>query len=181
MFGPAFCAVFSRLQDDTTPHAWKHTERALEEAFGEDWNERVRLDQIIGSGCIAQVYKGVVFTEDGKEREVAVKVMHPHVTDDIDTDLDLMRLSVNMLERLPFDVFKNLKWLNIQGFIDEMEKMLKIQLDLRTEADHLVKFNENFKDNDKVVLPEVSKKRRYFKRENCFTMCSYPLHYPTFR
>jgi hypothetical protein len=32
MFGNEFCRVFSQLQDDTTPHAWKHTERALREA-----------------------------------------------------------------------------------------------------------------------------------------------------
>jgi hypothetical protein len=32
MFGNEFCRVFSQLQDDTTPHAWKHTEKALREA-----------------------------------------------------------------------------------------------------------------------------------------------------
>jgi hypothetical protein len=55
IFGPVFCTVFSRLQDDTTPHAWKHTEKALLEAYGEDWKKHVRLDEILGSGCIAQV------------------------------------------------------------------------------------------------------------------------------
>jgi hypothetical protein len=52
---PVFCTVFSRLQDDTTPHSWKHTEKALREAYGEDWKKHVCLDEILGSGCIAQV------------------------------------------------------------------------------------------------------------------------------
>lgn len=155
MFGPVFCAVFSQLQDDTTPHAWNHTEKALQESFGENWQEHIRLGGILGSGCIAQVYKGVVFVKDGTEQEVAVKVMHPHVDDDIDADLDIMRLSVRFLEKLPFDVFRNIKWLNLDGFIDEMDKMLNIQLDLRTEADHLVRFNENFKNNENVIFPKV--------------------------
>lgn len=76
MFGDAFCAVFSQLQDDTTPHAWKHTEKVLREAYGDDWEKHIRLDSILGSGCIAQVYKGVIFDENGNESEVAVKGEH---------------------------------------------------------------------------------------------------------
>lgn len=88
-----------------------------------------------------------------------VLVMHPNVEDDIDADLDIMRLSVRLLESLPFDVFRNIKWLNLPGVIDEMDTMLNIQLDLRTEAHHLVTFNENFKDNDSVVFPKVREGR----------------------
>ena len=73
MFGREFCAVFSQLQDDTTPHAWKYTERALREAYGDDWHKKIHLGEILGSGCIAQVYKGVVLDKNGKEQEVAVK------------------------------------------------------------------------------------------------------------
>jgi aarF domain-containing kinase len=87
--------------------------------------------------------------------------MHPNVEQDIDTDLDLMRFSVRLLEMMPFDVFRNLKWLNLHGFIDEMDTMLNTQLDLRTEAKNLVQFNENFKDNDLIVFPKVSRKRKF--------------------
>jgi predicted unusual protein kinase regulating ubiquinone biosynthesis (AarF/ABC1/UbiB family) len=178
LFGPVFCSIFSKLQDDTTPHAWKHTERALREAYGDDWRNQIQLGEILGSGCIAQVYKGFVTNESGVEKEVAVKgkrfdivssliverktpqssfslVMHPHVEDDIDADIDIMRLTVAALATLPFDIFKGIKWLNLPGFIDEMEHMLKIQLDLRTEAEHVVRFGENFKGNELVIIPKV--------------------------
>lgn len=155
MFGQDFCAVFSQLQDDTTPHAWKHTERALVEAYGTNWEDRVRLDHILGSGCIAQVYKGTVWGEDGTERPVAVKVMHPNVEEDIDADLDLMRLSVRILEWLDFGPIRNLRWLNLPGIIEEMATMLKIQLDLTTEGEHLVKFNRNFRENEMITFPEL--------------------------
>jgi predicted unusual protein kinase regulating ubiquinone biosynthesis (AarF/ABC1/UbiB family) len=82
-------------------------------------------------------------------------VMHPHVEDDIDADIDIMRLTLVVLEMLPFDAFKGIKWLNIPGFIDEMDRMLKIQLDLRTEAKNLERFNENFKGNELVIIPKV--------------------------
>jgi len=57
MFGHDFCAVFSKLQDDTTPHAWRHTELVLQEAYGEDWKEHITInkDDILGSGCIGYV------------------------------------------------------------------------------------------------------------------------------
>jgi hypothetical protein len=40
---------------------------------GKNWAERISLHEILGSGCIAQVYKGVVVDQDGKKEEVAVK------------------------------------------------------------------------------------------------------------
>jgi hypothetical protein len=73
LFGQDFCAVFSRLQDDTTPHSLKHTERVMREAYGKDWKDRIRLGPVIGSGCIGQVYKGVIKDKDGREELVAVK------------------------------------------------------------------------------------------------------------
>ncbi|KAL3929891.1 MAG: hypothetical protein SGARI_004631 [Bacillariaceae sp.] len=155
MFGSEFCAVFSQLQDDTTPHAWKHTEQALKEAYGEDWQEHVELGNILGSGCIAQVYKGSIEDDNGNIRPVAVKVMHPNVQDDIDADLDILRVTVRMLELFNFGPVKDLRWLNLPGIVEEMATMLKIQLDLRTEGDHLVQFNKNFQGNEMIVFPKV--------------------------
>jgi predicted unusual protein kinase regulating ubiquinone biosynthesis (AarF/ABC1/UbiB family) len=163
MFGPDFCAVFSQLQDDTTPHAWRHTEQALIDAYGENWQDHVEIGEILGSGCIAQVYKGWIIDEESssgggdakRKRPVAIKVMHPNVEDDIDADLDILRVTVRLMEHFNFGPLKDLKWLNLPGFIEEMAVMLKIQLDLRTEGEHLVQFNKNFKGNDSIVFPKV--------------------------
>ena len=54
LFGHDFCAVFSTLQDNTTPHRWRHTAQMMREAFGRDWRERIELSEILGSGCIGQ-------------------------------------------------------------------------------------------------------------------------------
>ena len=171
MFGQTFCAIFSQLQDDTTPHSWRHTERLLRKAFGPDWEKRIRLDKIIGSGCIAQVYKGIICDEDGNERSVAVKVMHPNVEDDIDADLDIMRIAVHVLERLPFQSAKDLQWINLPGFVEEIAGMLKIQLDLRTEAAHLERFQKNFQGNDLILFPQLVKGYRPAKEVLVETFC----------
>jgi aarF domain-containing kinase len=159
MFGRDFCSVFSQLQDDTTPHPWKYTEQVMIDAYGENWHDHVTLGEILGSGCIAQVYKGLVRNDSGVEQPVAVavKVMHPNVEDDIDADLDILRVTVRLLEYLNVGPIRNMKWLNLPGFIEEMAIMLKIQLDLRTEGEHLVQFNKNFKGNHHVIFPDLVK------------------------
>ena len=82
-------------------------------------------------------------------------VIHPNVRDYIDEDLDILRLLADVIENLPFSYTKRLKWLNLPGMADEFASMLQIQLDLRTEAMHLDKFNENFVDYHDVVFPKV--------------------------
>jgi aarF domain-containing kinase len=159
LFGHDFCAVFSKLQDQTTPHRWKYTEKALREAFGEDWRDHLELNGILGSGCIGQVYEGHTIPQHEGEtsQKVAVKVLHPQVHEDIDADLDLMRFAVRAVRYLPFDVFANLKWLNMEGVVEEFAGLLKLQLDLRKEAENLEQFNENFRGDDSVEFPKLVK------------------------
>jgi len=54
LFGKAFCSVFSKLQDHTSPHSWNDTVELLQQAYGKDWNSRIVLGDLIGSGCIGQ-------------------------------------------------------------------------------------------------------------------------------
>ena len=155
LFGHEFCAVFSRLQDHTTPHAKSHTIKVLREALGDDWESKIKLGNILGSGCIGQVYKGSITLDNGDSQDVAVKILHPNVSSDIDADLDLMRLSVRVARWLPFDLFPNLKWLNLEGIVEEFADLLKLQLDLRTEAANLVRFNKHFQNQDDIVFPKL--------------------------
>jgi ABC1 atypical kinase-like domain len=170
LFGCHFCAVFSKLQDHTTPHAWTHTERALCDAYGEHWRRYIELHEVIGSGCIGQVYRGTILTggtlDQGQEPlrtndsgraplAVAVKVLHPGVHVDIDADLDLMRLAVRSIKYLPFDVLANLKWLNMEGVVEEFARLLKLQIDLRREAANLERFNANFRNDPAIEFPQL--------------------------
>lgn len=64
LFSEAFCAQFSKLHVQVTPHPWAHTECLLQEAFGEDWGSLLFFDtqEPVGSGCVAQVYKAFAST-----------------------------------------------------------------------------------------------------------------------
>jgi hypothetical protein len=75
-------------------------------------------------------------------------VLHPNVIEDIESDLELMRLAAYVFR-------KKLKYLNLEGAVDEFASLLMLQLDLRAEADHLVRFNQNFANEKDVIFPEV--------------------------
>eukprot|EP00814_Leptocylindrus_danicus_P001258 CAMPEP_0116042344 /NCGR_PEP_ID=MMETSP0321-20121206/25625_1 /TAXON_ID=163516 /ORGANISM="Leptocylindrus danicus var. danicus, Strain B650" /LENGTH=533 /DNA_ID=CAMNT_0003522785 /DNA_START=203 /DNA_END=1802 /DNA_ORIENTATION=+ len=157
LFGVQFSNVFSKLQDHTTPHAWEHTCCKMAEAYGEDWDKKVEIGEVIGSGCIGQVYKGSLLTEGAdevNEQPIAIKVMHPGVKSAIDADLELLHFAVYMVDKVPF-LFKGLQWLNLNGVVDEFAAMLKLQLDFRIEAENLNFFNKNFAGDDNVSFPKV--------------------------
>eukprot|EP00041_Stephanoeca_diplocostata_P023848 m.593978 g.593978 ORF g.593978 m.593978 type:complete len:176 (+) comp22398_c0_seq12:1010-1537(+) len=63
-FTAAFCAAFAKLVDGTLPHSWDTTCRILEEDLGDVWrNGTITVDgtdALLGSGCVAQVYKGAL-------------------------------------------------------------------------------------------------------------------------
>jgi len=156
IFGQRFCDKFQKLQDDTTPHSWKHTQEILARAYGDDWEEHLKLEpKLLGSGCIGQVYKGRLMNHKSEEQEVAVKVLHPNIRAPIDADLDLLRFAAYLAGKLPGSTGKKLQWLNLDGMAEEFAGMLSIQLDLTNEARHLERFNKNFAGSRCVKFPKL--------------------------
>lgn len=146
MFGERICSRFNHLQDNTPLHAWEETALSLDRMFGTSWPEHLELERTpIGSGCIAQVYRGRVrqpAADAGASdewRAVAVKVLHPGVAEHIDVDMRLLFALGRLLSTSP-----TLKWLNPLSMLSEFASMLTSQLDLTVEADNLARFRRNF-------------------------------------
>lgn len=114
-------------------------ERTLSTAFGHDWKQKLSLDpKPLGSGSVAQVFKGVL-RQNGKEHPVAVKMIHPHVEQLIRTDMELLDILANILDRMPqFEI------LALGDTCREFAQSMNLQLDLRLEAHHLQVFNKKF-------------------------------------
>lgn len=101
------CDLLEPIQGQTRPHAWAATVDSLM-TLRPDWENVLRIDPhsaMLGSGSVAQVYRGKAFLTEREEggaggdptapplpREVAVKVIHPDVKRQIELDLELMRL-----------------------------------------------------------------------------------------
>jgi hypothetical protein len=82
LFSPEFCQYFGKLRDETEGHPWEDTERILKEELGSAM-EALELDPTpVGSGCVAQVYRGTLVKPTPtypKGTVVAIKVQHPGI------------------------------------------------------------------------------------------------------
>uniref|UniRef100_A0A8C6S4F7 AarF domain containing kinase 2 n=1 Tax=Neogobius melanostomus TaxID=47308 RepID=A0A8C6S4F7_9GOBI len=174
IFPKEFCDRFCRLHVRVRPHAWSHTKQCLRRAFGEEWKRVFVFEskEPVGSGCVAQVYRGWAradrrlwsgrsedemgetgWKEEDKHTEgtlipVAIKVVHPGVRRQVETDLLLMKIGSWIIDHLP-----GLKWLSLSEIVEEFEKLMTKQIDLRFEAKNIEHFRHNFRDVDYVKFP----------------------------
>ncbi|XP_016358463.1 uncharacterized aarF domain-containing protein kinase 2 [Sinocyclocheilus anshuiensis] len=79
---------------------------------------------------------------------VAIKVLHPGVRQQVQIDLILMKAGSLFVSCLP-----GIKWLSLPEIVDEFEKLMTKQIDLRFEAQNIEKFQKNFKDLQYVKFP----------------------------
>lgn len=171
LFGHAACAVLSSLQDDTTPHSLAYTHSILEQTYGKDWRDKIELGDLLGSGCIGQVYRGTARGSQGESLDVAVKILHPSICEDIEADLDILRVLVRALKYVPIQFIQNLKWLNMEGVVEEFSGLLKLQIDLRNEAQNLERFNENFSGHTHIDFPKLVSEYEPAERVLVETFC----------
>jgi len=153
IFPANLCEQCSQFHSSAPAHSWKETEEMLSKSWS-NWNSFLVFEDKtpLGTGCITQVYKAVL-KMGSKSQTVAVKVMHPKVREQMQLDLNLFWNVLKFCARLP--ILKDyLYWSDIKSSLQEFEIMMVSQMDLRTEADNLVRFNENFKNNSQIEFPK---------------------------
>ncbi len=136
LFSEDFCATLTHLHLHCNTHSWEETEKQLEKSFGENWQERVVIDDHvpIGSGCVAQVYQGrlcchgngVLSTdaEVAKPLPIAVKVLHPNIVERMQQDIYLMKYMSSWVDTLYPDVH----WVAFTDCVDEFSSIMEKQV-----------------------------------------------------
>ena len=141
------------LQDQVPPFPGDVAVATIERAF------RKPLDEIftsfdrtpVASASIAQVHFATVRDKNGREREVAVKVLRPGMLKVIDQDPALIRTMAAWVERLVPDG-KRLKPREVAA---EFDKYLHDELDLVREAASAAQLRRNMAGLDLVMIPEM--------------------------
>jgi ABC1 atypical kinase-like domain len=177
LFSPEFCRYFGSLQDKTAGHKWEETVKIIQQDLGLPpateissmartrgehlnghgfvvVNNYLTLDtKPVGSGCIAQVYRGTLNQAVGKYEagtEVAVKVQHPGIWHKVCVDFFIMGMVADFLEKLPV---LNLKYLSLADSVRKFRDIMLPQLDLEIEAKNLERFNRDFAQDPSVTFP----------------------------
>ncbi|TGZ82710.1 ABC1-domain-containing protein [Ascodesmis nigricans] len=182
IFPTELCDMMSKLHSNSKAHAFSETKRIISEAFDGLPFEEIfeEFDEApLGVGAIAQVYKAKIKsglvppppkaphkdfratlrdTVDGlvkytpgqaaPSNYVAVKVVHPNVDKTVNRDLRIMRFFALMLNSIP-----TLEWLSFPDEVDTFSDMMRLQMDLRIEAENLAKFRNNFATRTTVTFP----------------------------
>ncbi|XP_044534942.1 uncharacterized aarF domain-containing protein kinase 2 [Gracilinanus agilis] len=78
----------------------------------------------------------------------AIKVLHPGLLSQVQVDLVLMKTGSQILGLIP-----GIKWLSLTEIVEEFEKLMVQQIDLRYEAQNLECFQNNFLDVKFVRFP----------------------------
>lgn len=146
LFPSAFTSRLITLQDSTTTHPWSVAEKTLCEAFGEDWESKLDIIKSpIGSGCIAQVYKGTLRSTGEK---IAVKLIHPHIEETVNLDMIILRGVVWFLELMP-----SMKYMSLSSSVEQFANSMQNQMDLTLEAANLIRFQKDFFESAVLEFP----------------------------
>ncbi|CAE7355196.1 unnamed protein product [Symbiodinium sp. CCMP2592] len=173
------CSQLGHLHDSTEPHSLEHTHKVLRESFSDTWFRNLLIEpEPIGSGCIAQVYRGQLLTGGatsskasplrllgarlqrfcggacsstaGRSVEVAVKVVHPQVQRAVDVDLQVLDQLASLSKHV------GAERLGIPLMLRQFSAFLKAQTNLETEAQNLRRMKQMLASGDgNVVIPEV--------------------------
>jgi ubiquinone biosynthesis protein len=143
----------ARLQDRVPPFSSDVAVAIIERAFGKPVGQIFASfeREPVASASIAQVHFAKLVHRDGKERDVAVKVLRPGMLGAIEKDLSLMRMMAGWVEGLSEDG----KRLKPREVVAEFDKYLHDELDLVREASSAAQLRRNMAGLDLVLIPEM--------------------------
>ncbi len=143
---PEYCDALAQLRSSVAPMDLETVYSQIEKHLGKSTDELfASFDQKpLGSASIGQVHKAELF--DGTV--VAVKVRRPGVVDTVARDFALIEKILDMF------VKDTLGGFDIRGFIVELERTSKTELNFTNEATNLERFWELNKDRPGVRSPK---------------------------
>jgi ubiquinone biosynthesis protein len=153
LIGEKLATDLAELQDSLPPFPTRVAIREIEAQLGAPITEIFsQFDETaIAAASVAQVHFAV--TPEGKE--VAVKILRPHIEKNFARDIELMRWIAEKLERNK----PELKRLKPVAMVNEFARTVSIELDLRLEAAAADELRENTKDDADFYVPAVDWQR----------------------
>lgn len=142
-----FTRELAKLQDEVKPASFTEVKKIIEEEIGpikevfEQFNENP-----IGSASIAQVYPAIY-----KGQKVIVKVRRPRIEKIIETDIEILRMLVNIIEKnIP-----GVRERRLERLIDVFARTIRKELDFFNELNNAEKFRDLFRGDRRIYIPMV--------------------------
>ena len=139
----------SKLQDQVPPFPGTQARAVIESEFGGPLEQHLHDFQEgpVASASVAQVH--LARLPEGEE--VVVKVLRPGIADVIKRDLELLYTLARLAERY-WEEGPRLRPVEV---VQEYDKTIHDELDLRREAANASQLRVNFQDSDLIYVPRV--------------------------
>ena len=151
MIPPEYCNEFKKLQDDVAPLEFSKMKPVIEKELNQPISHVFKefSETPFASASIGQVYTAKL----KNDTDVVVKVQRPHIARPIHTDVQLLKILAELMEKyvpetIPF---------NPKGVVNEFERSLKQELNFKIEANNMIRIAENMKGFEEIVIPQVFK------------------------
>lgn len=139
----------SKLQDNVPPFASDKALSILHETYGHSAFDIFESfdPQALASASIAQVHAATLKSGE----DVVVKILRPNIRKLIEQDLSILRTMANLADRY----WPDSKLLKPKEVVDEFERSLLDELDLRREAANAGQLRRNFHNSPLLYIPEI--------------------------
>lgn len=148
---PEYAREFKKLQDKVSPFPVEEVYEIIQKELKLPPNKVFKNfnPEPAGSASIAQVH----IAELMDSREVIVKVRRPRIKEQIMLDITILQILAKLIERhVPES-----KLFNPAGIVEEFSKSITKELDFRKEARNAMIFRENFKNDERIYIPQIFK------------------------
>ena len=148
---PEWLNIIEKLYENCDIHPEEYTLSLYKEMFNEDFNEKYKLLNVLGSGSIGQVYliEDIPISEYKVKKKYVLKVVHPN----IEYEINFFKYFYKIFSYIPFINNKIKEYLpfDIYTFIEQFKQ----QIDFINEGNNLLQFKENYKDNEFIIIPDL--------------------------
>lgn len=144
---------FSKLTDRITPLPFHEIREVVEREFGRPIAELFEsIEEIpLAAASIAQVHRAVLKDENAPFRNVVIKVQRPGITETIQSDIQILYVVAQALEKLRDDF----KLFNLQAVVQEFQRSIFEELDFVLEAKNIDTFQKIVEDHPQISIPKV--------------------------
>jgi len=139
-------AILARLRADARPMPMSEVVTVMQEYFGQGWENHFKRFSFtpMAAASIGQVHTAMT----QGDRQLALKIQYPGISQSIDSDVDNVATLLNVSRLVP-------KGLDLQPLLQEAKRQLHQETDYLVEAAHLRRFAIALKDSPKFVVPGV--------------------------
>ena len=149
LVGERISEELSQLHDDNPPVSYEEIKEMIETQLGGNIEDLFAefSETPLATASIAQVHEAKLPTGE----RVAVKVQKTNVEEIVETDLSIMKFIANESDRFN----TSLKHLNLPAVLHEFDKSIHKEMDFDNELMNIRHLNDNFKYNDKIIVPTI--------------------------